>query len=187
MDHLKGGDMLIDALPLVGQTLKGTLHVTFAGDGPTRKAWERHAARVQALSPNLKINFTGWVSEGDRESLWENCDLLVVPSVWPEPFGLVGPEAGLHGIPIAAFSVGGIPDWLSDGVNGCLAPGDPPTFEGLATAILTCLLDSENYGRLRRGAMDMAQRFNVNNHLTRLLEVFTQSLVLSENTALIDK
>ena len=50
----------------------------------------------------------------------------MVPSIWPEPFGQVGPEAGLYGVPAAAFAVGGTPSWLTDGVNGRLAPGDPP-------------------------------------------------------------
>ena len=51
-------------------------------------------------------------------------DLLVVPSVWPEPFGSVGPAAAQHGIPAAAFAVGGIPQWLHEGVNGHLADGN---------------------------------------------------------------
>ena len=66
-------------------------------------------------------------------------DLLVVPSLWPEPFGLVGLEAARHRLPVAAFAVGGIPDWLRPGVNGYLAPGDPPTPGGLADAIIACL------------------------------------------------
>ena len=48
--------------------------------------------------------------------------LLVVPSVWPEPFGSVGMAAARCGVPAAAFAVGGIPQWLHDGVNGHLAP-----------------------------------------------------------------
>lgn len=177
MDRLKGGDLLIDALPYVFEALDRPLSVTFAGDGPMRKNWEEQAARVQAQLPGIQIHFTGWVDENERESLWATCDLLVVPSVWPEPFGLVGPEAGLRGIPIAAFAVGGIPDWLSDNVNGCLAPGTPPTSEGLAKAISRCLCNSYTYARLRRGSIAMAQRFNVENHLTSLLEVFQQALM----------
>jgi len=178
MDRLKGGQVLIDALPHVVQALGQTFQVTFAGDGRMRKTWERHAARVTARTPSLEINFAGWVNGNGRESLWNNCDLLVVPSLWPEPFGLVGPEAGLHGVPIAAFAVGGIPDWLIDGVNGCLAPGDPPNAEGLADAIVRCLGDSATYARLRRGARVMAQDFNVQNHLSALLQTFEQALML---------
>lgn len=172
MDRLKGGDILIDSLPDVSRALNCPLHVTFAGDGPMQKAWARKAARVQAQSPGLHIEFIGWVTGNRREALWNDSDLLVVPSVWPEPFGLVGTEAGLRGVPIAAFAVGGITDWLGDGVNGHLAPGDPPTSVGLATAIVKCLRNSETHARLRRGAMSMAQEFNVKNHLAQLLQIF---------------
>ena len=62
-----------------------------------------------------------------------SADLLVVPSLWPEPFGLVGLEGARSRLPAAAFAVGGIPDWLRSGVNGYLAPGDPPTPAGWPT------------------------------------------------------
>lgn len=177
MDRLKGGQVLIDALPYVRDALGQTLHVSFAGDGPMRKTWEERAARVQSRTPGLHIDFTGWVNGSERESLWNNCDLLVVPSVWPEPYGLIGPEAGLHGVPIAAFAVGGIPEWLVDGVNGCLASGEPPTSKGLAKAIFRCLHDPKMYARLQHGAMLMARRFNMQSHLTGLLQTFEQAMI----------
>jgi glycosyltransferase involved in cell wall biosynthesis len=92
--------------------------------------------------------------------------------VWPEPFGLAGPEAGLHGVPVAAFDVGGVPEWLIDGVNGYLAPGSPPTAEGLAQAVVKCLRDPSEYERLRRGAVETARQFSLKNHLTALTGVF---------------
>jgi glycosyltransferase involved in cell wall biosynthesis len=176
MDFLKGGHVFLNALPIVSAALKQPLEITFAGDGPQRKAWERQAASVQRRNQDVRIKFTGWVSGSKREALWNNCDLLVVPSVWPEPFGLVGPEAGLHGVPIAAFAVGGITDWLSSGVNGFLADGDPPTSAGLAEAIIRCCCDPEIHAHLRRGAEAMAHRFNIKNHLTGLLSVFEKVL-----------
>jgi len=172
MDRLKGGDVFIEALPSVRESLDRDLHVTFAGDGRMRKLWQRQALRMQEQTKGLKIHFAGWVEGSRRESLWNDCDLLVVPSIWPEPFGLVGTEAGLRGVPIAAFAVGGITDWLNEGVNGYLASGDPPIASGLAEAITRCLHDSETHARLRRGALAMAREFNVKNHLSLLLEVF---------------
>ncbi len=71
-------------------------------------------------------------------SLLADAAALVMPSVWPEPYGLSGLEAVAAGVPVAAFRTGAIPEWLHDGV-GRLAPGDPPTSAGLAEAILGCL------------------------------------------------
>ena len=120
----------------------------------------------------LEINFPGWVGRPQVEALLKSSDLLVVPSLWPEPFGLVGPEAGNYGVPVAAFNVGGIHDWLLDGVNGYLASGSPPTSAGLAEAIIKCVQDPKVHARLRIGAVEVSRQFNIENHLTALLEVF---------------
>jgi len=144
--------------------------VTFAGDGRQRSALERQAANVRG--GKLEISFPGWVDRPRIEALLKNCDLLVVPSLWPEPFGLVGPEAGHYGVPVAAFNVGGIHDWLVDGVNGFLASGTPPTSAGLAAAIIKCLRDPVVHARLRVGAAEVSRQFNIENHLTALLDVF---------------
>ena len=171
MEQLKGGHVLIDALPLVADALDKPLRITFAGDGRERQAWQRRAVRLQHRQ--LEFDFIGWVDRPRIEELLETCDLLVVPSLWPEPFGLVGPEAGLFGVPVAAFDVGGIPDWLLDGVNGYLASGSPPTANGLAQAIIRCLQDAATHARLRRGAIEIAQQFNIKNHLVALQQVFS--------------
>jgi glycosyltransferase involved in cell wall biosynthesis len=172
MELLKGGHVFLDALPTVAAALDKPLRVTFAGDGRLRGTWERMAAHLQDRDSRLDIEFIGWADRSRVDSLLNDCDLQVVPSLWPEPFGLVGPEAGLRGVPVAAFAVGGIADWLADGINGYLAPGDRPTSEGLADAIIHCLRDPLVHARLRRGALQMAKRFNIKNHLTALLEVF---------------
>lgn len=170
MEYLKGGHVLIEALPAVAAALENPLRVTFAGDGRQRRTLERYAKRIS--NAELKIEFEGWVDRPRIETLLQSCDLLVVPSLWPEPFGLVGPEAGKYGVPVAAFDVGGIHDWLVDGVNGYLASGKPPAAAGLAQAIISCLRDPDVHARLRSGAIEVSQQFNINNHLTALLDVF---------------
>lgn len=172
MDRVKGGAYFLEALPKVATALDARLRVTFAGDGSECVSWKRTAARIQESHPKIHVEFTGWISESQLECLLDDADLLVVPSLWPEPFGLVGLEAGIRGVPTAAFAVGGIRDWLTDGINGFLAPGDPPTADGLAEAIIKCLRDPNVYARLRRGAVELAQRFSLEKHINALQEVF---------------
>src|ERR1044071_22709 len=171
MHYLKGGQLFLEALPTVSAVLGRPLHATFAGDGPERATWERTAARLHAVNSELCINFTGWIEQSQVDALIADTDLLVVPSLWPEPFGLVGLEAGLCGVPAAAFSVGGIPDWLTDNLNGYLAAGDPPTAAGLAEAIIKCLRDPSIHSSLRRGAFEVAQKFSLSHHLQSLLKI----------------
>ena len=85
---------------------------------------------------------------------------------------MVGLEAARFGVPSAAFAAGGIPDWLEDGRNGCLAPANPPTPEGLAQAIVRCVADPLEYRQLREGARAAAARHTSDTHLPPLLDVF---------------
>jgi len=177
MDRLKGGLSLLESLPKISSVLKRPLHVTFAGDGPDRELWERRASNLRADLKDLSFDFPGWVTGDALESLLAESDLLAMPSLWPEPFGLSGPQAGLRGVPAAAFAVGGISDWLKDGVNGFLAPADPPTLQGLADAVIKCLRDPSVYLRLRSGAAKMAQSLSEKDHVSELIRIFEEVTV----------
>ncbi len=174
MDTVKGGNLLLDALPQIRRELNQPLRVQFSGDGRVRSQWERHAKRVQNRDPQLSISFPGWCDEAELSAHMQNARLLAVPSVWPEPFGSVGMGAARYGVPAAAFAVGGIPQWLHDGVNGHLASARPPTAAGLADAAVRCLRDPDHYDALSRGARQMAARFTMDRHLPELTKVFEQ-------------
>lgn len=172
MDELKGGLLLLDALPLIRRQLNGPLRVVFAGDGPARRRWEERAAAVANTDADLHVTFSGWCSDARLADLMRETRLLAVPSVWPEPFGSVGMVAASHGVPAAAFAVGGIPQWLHDNVNGHLASGSPPTAEGLAGAIVRCLGEPQHYRNLCAGARRMAASFTMDKHLPELVRIF---------------
>ena len=167
LTKLKGPADLLKAIPLAEKQLGRPLAVTVAGDGPERKRLEKSAARNQ-----LKAEFTGWLRSSQKEDVLSKTDLLVVPSLWPEPFGLVGIEAGAHGVPAVAYDVGGISDWLIPGYSGELAPGNPPTVQGLAEAIIRALSDSSHYADLCQGAREVAGRFTLAAHVSTLETTF---------------
>jgi glycosyltransferase involved in cell wall biosynthesis len=182
MDPLKGGLILLDSLPIVADALDRPIELTFGGDGPCRDSWTRRAQAISAKDGRVKIVFEGWLGPERIAELQAASDLLVMPSLWPEPFGRVGLESGLKGLPVAAFAVGGIPDWLHDGVNGYMAVGDPATPDGLAQAIVKCLRTPAEHSRLRRGAIAMAARFNLHNHMSQLYDLFDQVAGRSESS-----
>jgi glycosyltransferase involved in cell wall biosynthesis len=175
MDPLKGGLTLLAALPSAVRQVGRAVQVHFVGDGPERTRWERRAAAVAANTPGLTIGFRGWMERTALDALLPSIHLLALPSLGPEPFGRVGPEMGRYGIPCAAFAVGGIPEWLKDGVNGHAAPGDPPTAPGLADAIARALHDPGTYRRLSAGAREQAHRFSAAQHLAELEPILTQA------------
>jgi glycosyltransferase involved in cell wall biosynthesis len=136
-----------------------------------RKSWERHARLLSSRVAGVSIEFAGWLQKDALTARLASTDVVVMPSVWPEPFGLVGPEANCHGVPVVAFATGGIPEWLHDGVNGCLAPGDPPTADGLAAALIRSIRSLESSDALNRGALAAARARRDDQHLDALLEI----------------
>ncbi len=140
---LKGWRQLLEAIPQAAAKLSIPLTLVIAGDGP-----DYHEFKAEAQRKGILAEFLGWVGSEKREAEMRAADVLVVPSVWPEPFGLVGIEAGCVGLPAVAFAVGGIPDWLEQGTSGELAPGNPPTSSGLADALVRALAEPRHLARL---------------------------------------
>ena len=124
----KGVDQLLRALPL----LRRDYHLMIAGEGSQRPELERLAASSGIAD---KVSFLGWVSE--PEKLYSMCDIAVLPFFWQEPFGLVGPEAMARGLPVVAFRMGGVDEWLADGENGfAVAPRNIPAFAAAVDRLL---------------------------------------------------
>ena len=172
MDPLKGSRLLLKALPRVRAAITGRIVLTFAGDGHDLEPSRSEAARIVSSLPDTDVDFLGWVPPARCRALLSASDVLVVPSLWPEPHGLAGLEALRAGVPIAAFAVGGIPEWLKDGETGALAPADPPTADGLASAIVRCLTTPAIRTSTQQQARDGAEA-SIGQHLgalTPLLE-----------------
>jgi len=165
--RLKGLPHLIAALPAAAAALGRRLTLVVAGDGP-----DRGAAEAAARAAGVPAEFLGWVGADRREAETRTADVLAVPSVWPEPFGLVGVEAGCVGLPAVGYAAGGIPDWLEPGVTGESAPADPPDPKQLAAALVRALADDARRHRLAVGAWEAARRLTPEAHLRELVPVF---------------
>ncbi|MBR2964727.1 MAG: glycosyltransferase family 4 protein [Lentisphaeria bacterium] len=78
-----------------------------------------------------KVVFHGYSPNPD--DAFRGVRAVVLPWRWQEPFGLVGPEALAHGVPLVGFDVGAIRDYLVDGQTGVLVP--PGDTDALSKAI----------------------------------------------------
>lgn len=168
MEPLKGGTTLIAALQLVRKALNVPVQLTLAGNGRARADWEARAAAATAADAGLSIHFPGHINATQREALLDAAHLLVMPSVWPEPFGQVGVQAHLHGVPTVAFNSGGAPDWLQHGVNGLLADSTPPNAANLAKAIIEVFADAGRYRRMSLAGPKTSARFAREEHFGKL-------------------
>ncbi len=125
LQPIKGIDQAIEALSEVSTPTK----LIIVGEGPYRAHLEALAAKAPERH---EIEFCGWLDQKDLSEIYRRADLLVFPSRWPEPFGLVGIEALRFGTPVVAYDVGGVSDWLLRSEGGLLVRGGDPVALGRA-------------------------------------------------------
>ena len=102
----KGVHLLIDALALLGeQDIRPSLLII--GGGP-----EESALRERCRTYNLttQVTFAGVRHGKDLVEHLNKCRVMVIPSVWEEPFGIVALEGIACGCVVVAANVGGLPD-----------------------------------------------------------------------------
>jgi len=165
MTPLKGVTVLVRAMAVANRRLGRPVPLVLAGEGP-----DREEARRLAQSLGVAAEFPGWIGPERRAVLLERAALVALPSQWPEPFGLSGLEAAGHGVPAVAFDVGGIREWLRDGVNGRLVPLGRRA-QGMGEAIAAVLSEPAERRRLAEGATRVAAELSCDAHLDRLERV----------------
>jgi glycosyltransferase involved in cell wall biosynthesis len=138
------------------------------GDGGRLAAMRELARR---LGVEERVRFTGWLSAEDLALELAEASVVVVPSLWPEPAGLVGIEAHAAGRPVIASATGGVGDWLEDGVNGlCVSPGDAGD---LARALNELLEDPDRQAAMGAAGRQMVEeRFTLGHHLAALSQAY---------------
>jgi glycosyltransferase involved in cell wall biosynthesis len=170
----KGLDLLLTA----AARLQGEWTLDVAGDGPQLEECREQAAR---LGIGTRVNFAGWVEHASLHDQLRQSSFVVVPSRWPEPFGMVGIEAMSRGRAVVAFATGGIPDWLEDGVTGVLArPGDP---DSLAAGMQRLLDDpglSQSMGHA--GHKAVAQNFSHRRFLDAMESAIQEAITLRRDS-----
>lgn len=102
-----------------------------------------------------KIKFHGFVE--NPQAFYQKADVVVFPSMWQEPFGLVGIEAMANSKPVVAFDVGGIRQWLEDGKNGILVPERNTT--DFANALDTLASDIQTRRQLGNYAKNFVEKY----------------------------
>jgi glycosyltransferase involved in cell wall biosynthesis len=141
------------------------------GDGRGLSAMRRLAARLGVAE---RIRFTGWLETEQLAQELADASVVAIPSVWPEPFSLVGIEAFAAGRPAVASATGGIRDWLEEDVSGLyVPPGDP---RRLAHALSELLADPDRQRSMgAAGRSAVATRFSPERHVATLLAAYAEA------------
>ena len=132
----KGADALVD----VARRARLAMPLVVLGDGPEREAIER--------ASDCDIRVLGWRTRDEVFHWMRHAEVLVFPSVWPEPLSRVLIEASALSVPIAAMDTGGTSDIIVDEETGLLST----TVAGLAEDVARLAADPALRVRLGEAA-----------------------------------
>jgi glycosyltransferase involved in cell wall biosynthesis len=151
----KGTYDLIQAIDLLPADVRGQLRVVLAGDGEVEQA----RALIASRGLGDVIEVAGWVEPPARDQLLGQADIFVLPS-YDEGLPMAILEAMAHGVVPLSTPVGGIPEAITDGVDGLLVPpGEPKLLAGALERLATddaLRLELAASARRRAEAFDIA-------------------------------
>jgi glycosyltransferase involved in cell wall biosynthesis len=153
---------VLDAMP--------DARLALVGDGPYRQ-------QLETLFAGSATHFVGYLAGEDLAAAYASGDAFLFPSS-TETLGLVLLEAMAAGCPVVAANRGGIPDIVSDGINGCLyEPDGADGGAGSLTAATRRLLDDRTrLQELRGAARQEAERWGWSGATEQLRGYYRQVL-----------
>ena len=160
----KGADLLLEAMA----SLPSNPRLTVAGDGAERAHLEKQAAE---LGLQTRIEFVGSQSGERLANLLRQHRILVVPSRWREPFGIVA----LEGIACGCVVVGSAEGGLAEAIGPCGLTFPNGDAAALAQALSRLLEDPGECERLRQNAAAHLARFTPRRVAAAYLDVMQES------------
>ena len=166
LEKVKGLDILIHACSIMKED-KIEFECLIAGDGSEKVNLER---LIMELDLSDKVKLLGYKTQEEVFNLLGRAKLLVLPSR-SESLGNVFTEARACRVPVIGPKVLGVPEVITDGVDGFLV--EPDNIEMLVNKI-RILLNDESLRRrfIEKGYEKAFEQFNIDHESTKLLGIW---------------
>jgi glycosyltransferase involved in cell wall biosynthesis len=165
----KGLDVLLHALSLMDAS---KVRLLVVGTGEDAERFQT-MCRERGLDPY--VTFYGHVENHRIATFYQQIDVLVVPSVWPENSPVTITEAMASGIPVIASDVGGIGELVEDGVTGYLIPLRDSL--AIAERIGRFLARPELLKAMGERALAKIQAYQMRQQVERIVGVYREVIV----------
>ncbi|MDR7275609.1 glycosyltransferase [Catenuloplanes atrovinosus] len=166
----KGPHVLVDAVPRLLEAVPDA-RVTICGDGPLLTRLRR---RVDELGIGYAVELTGWLDPPQVAARIAGADVVVVPSVWPEGFGLTCLEALAAGRAVVASDVGALSELVTPGRTGLLVPPAEP--DALAGAVALLLGNPPLRDRLGAAGRELSRGYGMDAHHEAVSAAYTEAI-----------
>lgn len=151
----KGFDVMLDAFPRVLQFFPRA-RLVIAGDGEARAGLEQ---RTVEMGLTHAVEFPGWIQPEQIPAAMDAATIVVMPSRWREPFGMIALEGMQMARPVIASRTGGLAEIVVDGETGMLFENENTT--ALAEAVTFLLAHRDAARRMGLAGRKRAQKFSI--------------------------
>lgn len=175
---LKALDLLLHEEGGIGNKEKPlSLHIFGDGDKVYMNDLQSFLRERQLTSV---VTFHGIVPQDELIEQYDHADMLLVPSLWQEPFGLVALEAMARGLPVIASQTGGLAEIITHEVNGLLV--EPGNERELALAMRELLSDAGKRARLgQAGRATVQEHFTIEKNAQRVEQHLLRAIQRGQN------
>lgn len=166
LEHVKGVDLLLEAVKLLIDRIEKPFAVRLAGRGSIREELEQQAIK---LGISDRVTFLGRLTREEMQKEMQGANCFVLPSRY-EAFGVVLIEAMATGLPVIATRSGG-PDFIVTPENGLLI--EPENADQLSVAMEQVMEHTDDYpeAKIRKQTL---QKFGDNSVLEQYNQLFLQ-------------
>ena len=175
INRLKGQTILVEAANLLWQ--QGVRNIRYLLVGSTPHGQEHFMSTLQLAidqSP-AQAAFTLQGFTPNLLTVWDACDIAVIPSTEPESFGLVALEAMAAAKPVIAANHGGLTEIIVAGETGLLV--SPGSSSALAEAIKLLVSDASLRKRMGvAGELRYRQEFTLDRYVENMVKVYQSEL-----------
>ena len=168
----KGVHDFIQAASDVAKTA-ANVHFTIAGGSPDRNYVRKLKKMAGTKNLENRIQFTGFLPNPLK--LIDRADIICMPSLYEEPFGMVVTEGMVRGKVVLAYDTGSIREVIEEGKTGFILPKGNTS--ALAKKIVDLLNSRDIMKSVGQSAASTARaRFNPDNYITKLDDIVERVL-----------
>lgn len=156
----KGIEFLINTFKKIKSE---NIELKICGDGPLRGFVE------ESCKSDDRIEYLGSIFGKEKEKILYESDVMIVPSIWYEPFGRVVIEAYKYGMPVIACTIGGINELLNDEISIGIKENDN---KALVDAIIK-LSNRENVKKYMINTNKYINGYDIKDQIESFKKVYT--------------
>ncbi|MCD6218985.1 glycosyltransferase [Candidatus Calescamantes bacterium] len=164
LEKVKGLDIILKSLLALPQGI----HLQVVGEGKEKEEYENF---VKKKGLKDRVKFLGALPQRKLPFLYNQAHLTVIPSR-EESFGLVGLESMSCGTPVLASFVGGLKEYIKDGVNGFLVPAEDSRSWSEKINKIFKIYSTPQWRNIKKRGEETAQKFSSFHQAEKVKDIY---------------